>query len=272
MVTTTGEPRITSALVTGGGSGIGAAACRLLARAGARIAVVDVDEGAARVIADEVGGLAVCGDVSSPGVLQGALEQAEQAFGVLDVVLLNAGTASQQSGFDQLDVADYRRVLGVNVDHVVLGLTAAVPVLTRAGGGRIVVTASLAGLVPMPGDPIYTLTKHAVVGYVRAVAPVLADQGIRVNAVCPGFADTPLLDPAREQLGDFPLLRAEDVAQAIGEVLEQGRPGECWFVQPGRPAERYAFRGVPGPKSGAAAPAVGPGAAGHSGVQNENHG
>jgi NAD(P)-dependent dehydrogenase (short-subunit alcohol dehydrogenase family) len=124
----------------------------------------------------------------------------------------------------------------------------------------------------MPGDPIYTLSKHAVVGYVRAVAPVLADEGIRVNAVCPGYADTPLLDPAREQLAGFPLLNADDVAAAIEEVLADGQPGECWFVQPGRPAERYTFRGVPGPKGGAAAPSVGPGAAGHRADQEAHRG
>ena len=100
----------------------------------------------------------------------------------------------------------------------------------------------------MPGDALYTLSKHAVVGYVRAAAPTLAAEDIRVNAVCPGFADTPLLTPAKAQLGDFPLLTPSDVVDAIEAILDRGEPGECWFVQPGREPAPYGFRGVPGPK------------------------
>jgi NAD(P)-dependent dehydrogenase (short-subunit alcohol dehydrogenase family) len=130
----------------------------------------------------------------------------------------------------------------------VFGLTAAVPALRRAGGGTIVATASLAGLTAMPGDALYTASKHAVVGYVRSVAPSLALDGIRVAAVCPGFADTPLIAHAKEQFGDFPLLTAEDVASAVEQILERAEPGECWYVQPGREPGPYGFRGVPSAK------------------------
>ncbi|MGE3284826.1 MAG: SDR family oxidoreductase [Pseudonocardia sp.] len=246
-----------AALVTGGASGIGAAAVRRLAKAGAVVAVADRDEAAARAIAEEVGGLALPGDVSDLDTMTMAVDVAEDSFGRLNLVLLNAGITAGQSGTENLDLAGYRRIMGVNVDHVVFGLTAAVPALRRAGGGgTIVATASLAGLVPMPGDALYTLTKHAVVGYVRAAAPELAKEGIRVNAVCPGFADTPLIAHARSQFGDFPLLTAEDVADAMEAVLERGEPGECWFVQPGREPAPYGFRGAPGPKGGAAPPDV----------------
>ena len=180
-------------LVTGGASGIGAAAVRRLAAAGAVVGIADRDESAARALAAEVGGLALPGDVSDPDMMTMAVDVAEDAFGRLNIVLLNAGVTAGQSGIDGLDLAGYRRIMGINVDHVVFGLAAAVPALRRAGGGNIVATASLAGLVPMPGDALYTLTKHAVVGYVRAAAPTLAADGIRVNAVCPGFADTPLI-------------------------------------------------------------------------------
>jgi NAD(P)-dependent dehydrogenase (short-subunit alcohol dehydrogenase family) len=244
------------ALVTGGGSGIGAAAVRRLAAAGARVAVADRDEAAAHALADEVGGIALPGDVADPERMPAHVAAAEDAFGRLDVVLLNAGVTAGQSGLEGLDLAGYRRIVGVNVDHVVFGLAAAVPALRRAGGGRVVATASLAGLAPMPGDALYTMTKHAVVGYVRAAAPVLAADGIRVNAVCPGFADTPLIARAKPQFGDFPLLSAEDVAGAIEDVLERGEPGECWFVQPGREPAAYAFRGVPGPAGSAPPPGV----------------
>ena len=237
------------ALVTGGASGIGAAATRLLAGSGAAVAVADLDEVRAKAVADEVGGLAVPGDVGAPDAMNAVVATVEQRLGRLDVVLLNAGITAGQRGVEDLDVERYRRIMAVNVDHVVFGINAAVPALRRAGGGTIVATASLAGLVPAPGDSIYTLTKHAVVGYVRAAAPLLADDGIRVNAVCPGFADTPLLAPARERFTEsgFPLLTADDVARAIEQILERGQPGECWFVQPGREAAAYGFRGVPGP-------------------------
>ena len=187
------------ALVTGGASGIGAAACRLLAGSGAQVAVVDLDEVRAKAVADEVGGLAVPGDVSAPDAMNAIVATVEQRFGRLDVVLLNAGISAGQRGVEDLDLERYRRIMAVNVDHVVFGLNAVVPALRRAGGGTVVATASLAGLVPAPGDSIYTLTKHAVVGYVRAAAPLLADDGIRVNAVCPGFADTPLIAAARDR-------------------------------------------------------------------------
>ncbi len=245
-----------AALVTGGASGIGAAAVRRLAAAGAVVAVVDRDEAGARAVADEVGGLALPTDVADPDGMAMAVDVAEDSFGRLDVVLLNAGVTAGQSGIEDLDLVGYRRIVGVNVDHVVFGLTAAVPALRRAGGGTVVATASLAGLVAMPGDALYTMTKHAVVGYVRSAAPTLAPEGIRVNAVCPGFADTPLIAHAKSQFGGFPLLSAEDVADAMEAVLERGEPGECWFVQPGREPGPYAFRGVPGPKGGTPPPVV----------------
>ncbi len=243
------------ALVTGAASGIGAAAARRLAAAGARVAVADRDAAGAAAVAAEVGGIALPGDASDSAVMTAAVAAAEEAFGRLDVVLLNAGVTSGQSGLESLDLEGYRRIMGVNVDHVVFGLTAAVPALRRAGGGTIVVTASLAGLVALPGDALYTLSKHAVVGYVRSAAPPLAAEGIRVNAVCPGFADTPLIAHAKAQFGDFPLLTTDDVTDAIVAILERGEPGECWFVQPGLEAGPYAFRGVPS-AHGVAPPAV----------------
>jgi len=242
------------ALVTGGASGIGAASVRLLAAAGAKVAVVDLDESGAKAVAEEVGGIAVPGDVSRPDAMNTIVADVEQQLGRLDVVYLNAGIGAGQRGIEDLDLELYRKIMGVNVDHVVFGTTAAVPALRRAGGGNIVVTASLAGLVPAPGDSIYTLTKHAVVGYVRGAASLLAGEGIRINAVCPGFADTPLIAAAKDRFAGFPLLSADDVAQAVADILDRGQPGECWYVQPGREPAPYGFRGVPGPANHQAPP------------------
>ncbi|SDG63541.1 SDR family oxidoreductase [Pseudonocardia oroxyli] len=239
------------ALVTGGASGIGAAAARRLAAAGEHVLIVD--RAPAEELARELGGSSHVADVTDPEAVAAAVAAAEE-IGPLRTVLLNAGITSGQSGVEDLDLAGYRAIMGVNVDHVVFGTAAAVPALTRAGGGRIVATASLAGLVGMPGDALYTASKHAVVGYVRSAAAALAPRGITIDAVCPGFADTPLIVEQKAQFGDFPLLTAEDVADAIEAILERGEPGECWFVQPGRDPAPYGFRGVPGPKGSAAPP------------------
>jgi NAD(P)-dependent dehydrogenase (short-subunit alcohol dehydrogenase family) len=244
----------TVGLVTGGASGIGEAVVRRLAGVGAKVAVVDRDAVAAAAVADEVAGLAIACDVTSETAMAAAVTEAEAWGGRLDVVHLNAGSVGGQSGITDLDVEAYRRVVGVNVDHVVFGLTAAVPALRRAGGGTVIATSSLAGLVPLPGDAIYTLTKHAVVGYVRSAAATLAAEDIRVMALCPGFADTALIAHVRDQFAGFPLLTAENVADAVQRMLADGAPGECWYVQPGRDPGPYGFRGVPGPKGGEAPP------------------
>jgi len=235
------------AIVTGGASGIGAAVVRRLAGRGADVVVVDIDLPGAQAVADAAGGQAMGVDVTDVEALAAVVSETERLYGRLDVLHLNAGSGGGQSGIEDLDVAHYRRVVGVNVDHVVYGTCLAVPVLRRSGGGTIVATASLAGLVEMPFDPLYTMTKHAVVGYVRSAGIALAGQGIRLCVLCPGFADTPLIAAKRAAFGDFPLLTAEEVADGFEAVLANGEPGQAWVVQPGRPAEAYRFRGVPGP-------------------------
>ena len=120
----------------------------------------------------------------------------------------------------------------------------------------IVATASLAGLVPAAEDPIYTATKHAVVGFVRSVAPQLEARGIRINAVAPGFVDTPLIAGGRAQFvnAGFPLLQSEDVARAILAAARSDETGEVWIVQPGREPTPFRFPNVPGPRDSSGAP------------------
>jgi NAD(P)-dependent dehydrogenase (short-subunit alcohol dehydrogenase family) len=163
---------------------------------------------------------------------------------------------------ETIDLATYRRVTGINLDGVFFGLQAAIPALRRAGGGAIVATASLAGLVPTPATPVYSLTKHAVVGLVRSVAESLRAENIRVSAVAPGFAETAIIAPIKAAFdaSGFPLLSAEEVADVVLQAAD-GEPGAVWPIQPGRTAEPYRFRGVPGPrvpgKEGVAPPAEG---------------
>lgn len=238
------------ALVTGGGSGIGAAAARLLAAQGARVVVADLDADAAAAVAAQVGGTAVGCDVRDPQDSERAVEVAEREHGGLDLALLNAGTTGGFTSWDDLDVDRYRTITGVNVDGVVFGARACLPALRRRGRGALVVTASLAGLSPAPATPLYTLTKHAVVGLVRALSTGLAAEGITMTAVCPGFVDTPLLTGMTERFGEagFPLMSAEDVAAAAVDLALHGEPGACVVCQPGREPAPYAFRGVPGPR------------------------
>ncbi len=236
------------ALVTGGASGIGAGVCRRLAADGARVVVCDIDLAGAAAVAGEIGGRAVRCDVSVLADNEAAVAAAVDAFGGLDVVVLNAGV---DSGFtlDRFDEAAYRRAMGVNLDGVVFGLVAALPELRARGGGRVVVLASLAGLAPVPLDPIYAANKAAVVNLVRSIGPALASQGISVNAVCPGFTDTAIVDPVRGFLESMqvPLMAVDEVVAAIATVLGSESSGEAWMVQYGHPAQPYRFRGVPGP-------------------------
>lgn len=239
------------ALVTGAGSGIGAATARHLARAGASVCAVDLDQEAADRIAAEVGGLAVRADVGEPAEVTAAFATCGERFGGVDVVHLNAGVVTGHGEMDTLPDDVYRRIMRVNVDGVVFGMRAAIPALNRRGGGAVVATASLAGIIPFAPDPIYALTKHAVVGFIRSVAPLVEAAGITVNAVNPGIVDTPMTAAIREPLvaDDFPLLAAEEIADAVLDAATSGRTGECWVCQPGRDPEPYEFHDVPGPRT-----------------------
>jgi NAD(P)-dependent dehydrogenase (short-subunit alcohol dehydrogenase family) len=213
------------ALVTGGASGIGAAIVARLEAEGLEVDSRDLVDGF---------------DVADP-------EQWERV-GPVEVACLNAGVLGGPRDPADLELGGYRRALAVNVDGVVRRLARVMP-----AGGRIVATASLAGLTAMPDDPVYALTKHAVIGFVRSVAPALERRGIAINAVCPGIADTPMLSGAtRERLvaADFPLLAAAQVADAVWLALTSGLTGHAWAVQPGREPVDFRFANVPGPRSG----------------------
>jgi NAD(P)-dependent dehydrogenase (short-subunit alcohol dehydrogenase family) len=238
------------AVVTGAASGIGLAASRRLSGLGARVVVVDVNEGPVRRLADELGGRAVVADVSRSELWPSIAEAAEELGGA-DIGVLNAGVTTGVQEITALGDDQYRRIMGVNVDGVVFGTRALVPQMVSKGAGALVATSSLAGLIAFAGDPLYTLTKHAVVGFVRALAPRLAEQGVTVNAVCPSLVDTPLLDgEIRDVLAaaGFPLIPAEQVADAMVYCVTEGRTGEAVFVQLGWPPTAYRFGHPPGPR------------------------
>jgi NAD(P)-dependent dehydrogenase (short-subunit alcohol dehydrogenase family) len=140
--------------------------------------------------------------------------------------------------------------MGVNLDGVVFGMHAAIAAMSGRGG-QIVATASLAGLTATAFDPIYGANKHAVVGLVRAAGAGYAGQGININAICPGFADTNIVSPeARDALDSIgvPLLTVDRVVDAFMAAVTSEESGQCWYIQPGRPSEPFRFRNVPGPR------------------------
>ena len=238
------------ALVTGGASGIGRVTATKLAERGVDVVIADINGDAAEDAAKTVDGRAVALDVSDPAAWRSALDEVLGPDGRLDIVHLNAGIAIGTTDMAALSDEEYRRVMGVNVDGVVFGTRAVLP--RMAAGGWIIATASLGGLVPMPTDPIYSLGKHAVVAFVRSIAPLYSPQGITVNAVCPGFADTPLVTEEFRSLiraMNVPMLDPQVVAETVVKIIDEGRTGEAWFIQPGREPAPYEFRGVPGPRA-----------------------
>jgi NAD(P)-dependent dehydrogenase (short-subunit alcohol dehydrogenase family) len=238
------------ALVTGAASGLGRATARALSAEGAVVVAADIDAPGARAVAEETGGHAVACDVSELEDNRAAVAFAVETCGGLDLVHLNAGVGSGCGVGDDFDLALYRRAMGANLDGVVFGLHAALPALRARGGGALVATASLAGLTGVPYDPLYSANKHAVVGLTRSLGPGLAEEGIRFNAVCPGFAESPIIEPIREALAQsgVAIIPAEAVAAAVVDLLAGDAAGECVVIQPGRDPLPFAFRGVPGPR------------------------
>jgi NAD(P)-dependent dehydrogenase (short-subunit alcohol dehydrogenase family) len=215
-----------TALVTGSAGGIGNAIVQKLRREGFEVRELDLVSGF---------------DVTDP--------EAWEHIGSVDLACLNAGVLTGSDDVANLTDDQYRRAVGVNVDGVVYGVRRLDRVMPK--GSTIVVTASLAGLTAIPDDPIYGLTKHAVVGFVRSVAPQLAERGIRIQAVCPGWADTGLLTGEfKQELNGrgYRLLQPSDVAEGVWAAYQSEGTGEAWIVQPGRDPLVYEFKGVPGPR------------------------
>ena len=187
------------ALVTGAGSGIGRASALAFARSGARVLVADMDtrggEATVRMIEEAEGEARfVRTDVSDEPQVEHLIDACVDVFGRLDFAHNNAGIGAPPAALHETDRANFERVLGVNVVGVWLCLKHEARVMLRQGNGSIVNTASLAGLIGFPLHVAYCTSKHAVLGITRTAALEYAQAGIRVNAVCPAFIRTPMVE------------------------------------------------------------------------------
>lgn len=247
------DPKGKVALITGGGSGIGRATAVALANAGASVVIADVFEDGGNetvsMIKDNGGEAAfVRTDVTSRDDLENMVAFTEKTFGGLDIAYNNAGVGTPQPRFPDAKPTDWERTLFIDLWAVAAGIQAEVPAMRKSGGGVIVSTASVAGLIGYMPDPIYAAAKHGVVGLTRSLTYLLPEANIRVNCVCPGVVDTPMvhriredLDPkAREQieqmLSAMPLMTPETIADAVMDLIQNDdHNGVAMAVTYGRP-------------------------------------
>lgn len=214
------------ALVTGAGSGIGRATALAFARAGARVVASDIattglDETIQLIEEDHHKAIGVRADVSKDADMRRVVEEAMGMFGRLDFAHNNAGIEGATAPLVSYPEDVFDKVLSVNLKGVWLGMKHEIPRILESGGGAIVNTASIAGLVGFPNAIAYTAAKHGVVGLTRAAALEYGKQGIRVNAVCPGVIATPMID--RATASDPRMLDALKAGHPIGRL---GRPEE----------------------------------------------
>ena len=218
-----------SAVVSGGGSGIGRATCVALAKAGARVIVADLnDEGGKQTVdlVGQAGGIAIfrhC-DVTQSEDLAGAMASAVEHFGSLDIVFNNAGIGGEDLFSDEMQT--WPKMVDINLTAVIDATRIAVREMKRGRGGVIINTASMGGLLPMPGSPVYAATKAGVINFSRSLAYLAMESNIRVNAICPTFTDTPLVrrsgdervEEMKRQIGG--ILQPEDIAAGVIELVE----------------------------------------------------
>jgi meso-butanediol dehydrogenase/(S,S)-butanediol dehydrogenase/diacetyl reductase len=221
------------AIVTGGGTGIGAASARRIAAEGGKVVVTGRRKGPIGDVADEIGGAAISGDASHFEHLQEVVALAVERFGGVDILVANAGIA-MPGGVENLDLADWSRSIEINVSGPLLATRAVLPEMRRRGGGAIVHVASVAALKSGPGITPYVVSKTALLGLNRSIAVELGPERIRSNVVCPAFVRTEMseegfghaarqaglsLDQVIEKMvGIYPLRRAgepDEIAAAI---------------------------------------------------------
>jgi NAD(P)-dependent dehydrogenase (short-subunit alcohol dehydrogenase family) len=248
-------------LLTGAGSGIGRACALELARRGARLGLVDINAASLDETASQVRALGVevfpfTADLSREEAVERVAKEVEAAFGPLDVLFSNAGVAVVKPAVLTSEM-DWDWILGVNVRAPIRLVRALVPSMVARGRGQIVLTASLAGLVGAPGMVAYSTTKFALVGFAESLRLELADAGVRVTAVCPGYVRTNLHKATRYANDGFERfldsappwygVSAARAAQIIVDGVARGRPQIVfgpekagWWLKRASPAVGFA--------------------------------
>ena len=234
------QDKISVAVVTGGGHGIGRALCRRLARDGAKVVVVDIEADAAEIVAAEIGGLARHLDVSDESAIMSLVDEVERDVGPVNLFVSNAGVGfgdgesgsiSAEGGMNPVDDR-WTASWNVNVMAQVYAARAVIPRMLQRGGGYIVNVASAAGLLSQIGDSAYSATKHASVGFTESLAITYGDDGISVSVVCPQAVATRLIgmpDDSDAADGGFGgnevdgIMKAEEVADIIIDQMLEGR-------------------------------------------------
>ena len=210
------------AVITGGASGIGAAAVRLFVEEGCRVVIADVQDDKGTRLADELGKSSAYlqADVSRESDVRGAIAHALSRFGRLDCLYNNAGLGGVSGPIAEIPVDGYDQTMGVLLRGVFLGMKHAAPIMTQQGSGSIISTASVAGLQAGYGPHIYSAAKAAVVHLTRSVAMELGESGVRVNCICPGGIATPIFGAALGISG----AEADRVAETMKTLLVARQP------------------------------------------------
>ncbi len=226
------------ALITGGATGIGAATAQLLSQQGARVAILDVNESQGEALAADIGGRFYHCNVTDFESVTAAVAQCRHDLGTPTYAHLNAGIMTVPTGSDFLaietvSVEQYQRIVGVNLNGVFYGVKALLPEM-RARGGAITITASVAAFGSLPIDPMYSATKHALIGFARSVAGANEGGPVRINVICPGVVDTAIVpDAFRDPATIMP---ASELAAEVVDLLTQGKNGEVRAKIAGRAA------------------------------------
>lgn len=203
------------ALITGGGTGIGAAAARRIADEGGKPVVMGRREAPLRSVADSCGGHAVIGDTSRLDDIQRAVNEAQEVFGGLDVLVANAGI-EQFGSVETIALEDWRRVFEINLDGAMLASRVAIPAMRARGGGAIVLVSSVAALIGAPAYVGYLTTKTAMVGLNRSIAYDYGNERIRCNVLCPGPVKTEMLMRAIDEVAEQ---RGITSPQLVGDMV-----------------------------------------------------
>jgi len=228
-------------LITGGGTGIGAAIARALSKEGAKLSLAGRRQSPLEAMASELPKtVAIVADITKDTECTAMVAAANAAHGPIDIVIANAGAASS-APVGQIDLKHWQAAIDVNLTGAFLTVGAALPDVTRAPGGRIVFIASTAGLKGYPYVAAYVAAKHGVIGLMKAMSLELASKGITVNAVCPGYTDTPLVDAAAAKISAKTGRSADDSRAALAKDNVHGRlvaPEEVassvlWLCSPG---------------------------------------